>query len=71
MQIPTPDAMTYSFFRRGSYIYWHYDPEIVTRQHRLSLEFFPDIGPIETSDIHPSRLTAQGVSRARQLPNAT
>jgi len=67
-----PRTMTYSFFRVGSYIYWHDDPEIVKRAHCQSLLFFPDsAGPVETSDIHPSRLTAQGVSQAWQLPNAT
>jgi hypothetical protein len=67
----TPRTMTYSFFRLGSYIYWHYDPETVKRAHCQSLLFFPDSGPIETSEIHPSRLTAQGVSQAWQLSNAT
>jgi hypothetical protein len=61
--------MAYSFFRRGSCVYWHEDPATLKRAHHRAAtdeaqRGFSQPGPIETTDLHPSRLTDQGAAQA-------
>jgi len=61
--------MNYRYFRRGACVYWHEDPATLKRaHHRAATEEvhrgFGQPGPIEATDLHPSRLTAQGAAQA-------
>jgi hypothetical protein len=58
--------MAYSFFRRGKTIYWNEDLEVLERAHARACteEYergFSYPGPIESTDLHPSRMTSFGI----------